>query len=236
MLFKQKPGGKSEVEEKNMLPKIVIEPKDKATASVIWLHGLGADGHDFESIVPELDLSQQVRFIFPHAPIRPITIYQGYEMRAWYDVFQMDFSKTFTDEEGIRESSSAIDQLIDHEIQTGISSNRIILAGFSQGGAIVLHAGLRYPTKLGGLLVLSSYLPLANTLQKEASKANQTTPILMLHGIVDNIIPIQIAQKSYELLFEANYPVKWNDYPMQHCICTQEIEDIKKWLKNLVAK
>ena len=218
-----------------MLPRIIVEPTKEARASVIWLHGLGADGHDFEHIVPELELSQYVRFIFPHAPIRPITVYQGYEMRAWYDIFQMDFLAD-EDEKGIRESSEAIHQLIDHEVQIGIPSDRIILAGFSQGGAITLHSGLRYPKKLGGLLVLSSYLPLANTLSKGALKINQTIPILMLHGIQDDLIPIQKAEESCAYLIRKGYQVDWRNYSMGHCVCSAEVRDIKNWLEKIVNR
>jgi len=216
-----------------MLEKIIIEPKKQATASIIWLHGLGADGHDFEPMASELGLSEYVRFIFPHAPIQPITVYDNYKMRAWYDIVSRNLLEK-EDKMGICESAKQIENLIGHEIQQGISSDRIVLAGFSQGGAITFQAGLRYPERLAGLLVLSSYLPLANTVDEEIVKINREIPIMMAHGTMDNIIPIKIAQKSRHILTKKGYLIEWHDYPMQHSVCSKEVEDIKDWLKKIL--
>lgn len=219
----------------NMLSSTIVEPSTKPTASIIWLHGLGADSNDFADLPSTLHLTQPVRFIFPNAPIRPISIYDGYELRAWYDVLRMDFLAG-EDERGIRESSALIHELIHREQEQKIFSKRIILAGFSQGGAITLYAGLRYPEALGGLLVLSSYLPLANSLFKEAADKNRYTPICVLHGSLDNIIPIEKAEKSRDQLIDNHYEVQWKSYPMKHTLCADEIVDIKNWLEKILGQ
>ncbi len=208
---------------------IEIETGPKPAAAVIWLHGLGADGHDFEPVVPELRLQQPVRFVFPHAPVRPVTINQGMRMRAWYDIFQ--FGGGPEDEKGIRESQGLIEALIK---QQPVSARAIFLAGFSQGGAIVLQTALRYPERLAGVIALSSYLPLAGKLQAEKSPANQDLPVFMAHGQHDDLIPLSRAQKSRELLVDAGYKVEWHDYPMPHSVCGEEIADIASFLVRLL--
>jgi phospholipase/carboxylesterase len=202
---------------------VEIETGPDPAAAVIWLHGLGADGHDFEPIVPELELAQPVRFIFPHAPVRPVTINQGMRMRAWYDIFQ--FGGGPEDEAGIRASQKAVEALIAKE-----SGKKIVLAGFSQGGAIVLQTALRHPGRLAGVLALSTYLPLAGTLAKERSEASKELPIFMAHGQFDDIIPIRRAEASRDALAALGYKVDWHAYPMPHSVCAPEIADIGEFL------
>jgi len=201
------------------------------SASVIWLHGLGADGHDFEPIVPELRLpsSLQIRFIFPHAPLRPVTLNQGMRMRAWYDIIRLDGGAE--DDAGIRASQRLVEDLIEAENQKGISSERIVLAGFSQGGAIVLQTAVRYSSALAGVLALSTYLPLAGTLKAERGQANRDVPIFMAHGEYDDVIPLARAQQSAKLLTDAGYPVEWHTYPMPHSVCAEEIAHIAAFLR-----
>jgi phospholipase/carboxylesterase len=208
---------------------IEIETGPKPAAAVIWLHGLGADGHDFEPVVPELKLPKAVRFVFPHAPVRPVTINQGMRMRAWYDIFQ--FGGGPEDEKGVRESQGLIEALIK---QQPVPARAIVLAGFSQGGAIVLQTALRYPERLAGVIALSSYLPLSGKLKDEKSPANQDLPIFMAHGQYDDLIPLSRAQKSRELLENAGYKVDWHDYPMPHSVCGEEIADIASFLVRLL--
>lgn len=217
--------------EHELLPAVVIEPSQPATASVIWLHGLGADGHDFEAIVPELGLDDApIRFIFPHAPERPVTVNMGYVMRAWYDITAPDLSQG-QDETGTRESEQMLQAWIAHETQQGIPANRIILAGFSQGGAIVLHTGLRYPQRLGGIMALSTYLPLADTVADEKHAANAEVPIFMAHGHDDPIIPLAFAAQSRDRLISLGHNVEWHEYPMPHSLCMEEVQAIALWLK-----
>ena len=206
---------------------VEIETGPKPGAAVTWLHGLGADGHDFEPIVPELRLPKPVRFVFPHAPVRPVTINQGMRMRAWYDILQ--FGGGPEDETGIRASQKLLEKLIEAE-----KGKKIVLAGFSQGGAIVLQTALRYPQRLAGVLALSTYLPLAATLEKERSEANKDLPIFMAHGQFDDLIPIDRAKKSRELLERLGYPVTWKDYPMPHSVCAPEIGDISSFLARIL--
>jgi len=206
---------------------IEIETGPNPTASVIWLHGLGADGHDFEPIVPELRLTNPVRFVFPHAPVRPVTINQGMRMRAWYDIFQ--FGAGREDDAGIRASQKLVEDLIAKE-----RGRKIVLAGFSQGGAIVLQTALRHPERLAGLMALSTYLPLAPTLESELSKTNHDLPIFMAHGKFDDIIPIDRARQSRDFLKKLNYPVEWREYPMPHSVCAEEIADISAFLVKLL--
>ncbi len=210
---------------------LVIEPKGRASASVIWLHGLGADAHDFEPIVPELGevLCDSVRFVFPFAPQRPVTINGGMVMRAWYDVADTDLARR-ADEEGVRESGKLLSALVDTEIQNGLSSNRIVLAGFSQGGAIAMHAGLRYPRPLAGILALSTYLPLHQAAREEASEANRSVPIFMAHGSQDPVIPLSASESSREFLTSLGYVVECHTYPMPHSVCGEEVRDIRDWL------
>lgn len=214
------------------LPETVeIEPRSRADASVILLHGLGADGHDFESLVPELRLpaSTAVRWVFPHAPVRPVTINGGARMRAWYDITGFD-RRALQDEAGIRESAERIRALVEREHERGIASDRIVLAGFSQGGAIALFAGLRQPARLAGILALSTYLPLADRLAAEAHPANAAVPILMAHGTSDPIVPLALAEGSRALLRERGYEVDFRTYPMPHSLCGEEVTDIREWL------
>ena len=214
---------------------IIIHTGNTHTASVIWLHGLGADGNDFVPVVPELNLPTDagIKFIFPHAPMRPITINGGMIMRAWYDVRAMDLTAG-EDSEGILDSARIIDDLISSEADK-ISSKRIILAGFSQGGAMTLHTGLRYLKSLAGLLALSAYLPLASRLVKEAHDANRETPILMMHGVFDPVIPIISAEHSRKVLVADGYSVDWQKYNMQHSVCPQQIDYIGRWLCEKLA-
>ena len=211
---------------------VIIEPGAEHNASVIWLHGLGADGHDFEPIVPELGLGKDtgIRFIFPNAPVRPVTINGGMPMRAWYDVISANLREQ-EDTEAIVASSNLITEYIDHEIDAGIASDKILLAGFSQGGAISLHAGLRYPSALAGLLALSTYLPLPDRLNSEASETNKAIPIVMAHGLFDPVIPVAQGRSSCKKLKEHGYSVDWYEYPMQHAVCIEEIEMIGDWIK-----
>jgi len=208
---------------------IEIETGPKPAAAVIWLHGLGADGHDFEPVVPELKLPQPVRFVFPHAPVRPVTINQGMRMRAWYDILQLGGGAE--DENGIRESQRLIEVLIK---QQPVPAKSIVLAGFSQGGAIVLQTALRYTERLAGVIALSSYLPLSGKLKDEKSPANQDLPVFMAHGQYDDLIPISRAEKSRELLVAAGYKVDWHTYPMPHSVCGEEIADIASFLVRLL--
>ncbi len=214
---------------------VIIEAKNEHKASVIWLHGLGADGHDFESIVPELNLSSDlgIRFIFPNAPIRPVTINGGMSMRAWYDVKTPNL-REIEDIESITESHELITQYINAEIEKGIPANKIILAGFSQGGAIALHTGLRYPDSLAGLLALSTYLPVSDQLENEASK-HKNIPIMMAHGIVDPVIPVDHGRTSCQMLKDHGYNVEWHEYMMQHAVCLEEIHAIAAWLKKALS-
>ncbi|HEX6690044.1 MAG TPA: dienelactone hydrolase family protein [Burkholderiales bacterium] len=209
---------------------IEIETGPRPEASVIWLHGLGADGHDFEPIVPELTLNQAVRFVFPHAPVRPVTINNGMRMRAWYDIFQ--FGPGPEDEKGVRESQGLLEKLIAAEKSKG--AKKIVLAGFSQGGAIVLQTGLRHAERLAGIMALSTYLPIAATLEKEKSAINRDVPIFMAHGTYDDIIPLAKAQASKDLLVKAGYPVDWRTYPMPHSVCPPEIGHISEFLLRIL--
>jgi phospholipase/carboxylesterase len=206
---------------------VEIETGSPPVAAVIWLHGLGADGHDFEPVVPELRLSKPVRFVFPHAPVQPVTINNGMRMRAWYDIFQ--FGSGREDDKGIRASQKMLEKLIEEQ-----PVEKVILAGFSQGGAIVLQTALRHPKKLAGVMALSTYLPLAATLAAERNAVNAQIPIFMAHGQYDDIIPIRRAQDSMNLLKQLQYQVEWHEYPMPHSVCGEEIRDISAWLTKLL--
>ena len=210
---------------------IVMTPASSPTGSIIWLHGLGADGTDFVPLVPELRLPDNVtpRFIFPNAPVRPVTVNNGMQMRAWYDIYSLGV-RDREDAAGIRESAAVVHGLIDRERATGIRAERIVLAGFSQGGAIALQAGVRYPEGLAGILALSTYLPLRATLGAEAAAANQAIPILMCHGREDPIVPVELARQSFDALNGAGFTPRWRDYSMQHQLCAEEIVDISQWL------
>ncbi|MGQ0428846.1 MAG: alpha/beta hydrolase [Gammaproteobacteria bacterium] len=208
---------------------VVLAPAAPATASVIWLHGLGADGHDFVPIVPELGLPA-VRFVFPHAPVRPVTLNMGMRMRAWYDIRTLT-AEGRADEEGIRASVELARGYIAAERAVGIASQRILLAGFSQGGAIALHAGLRHAEPLAGIIGLSAYLPLQAALAGELAAANRATPILMCHGLYDPVLPHALGVMARDWLREQGYVVEWREYPMQHQVCMPEIEEIGRWLR-----
>ena len=205
------------------------------THCVLWLHGLGADGHDFAPIVPELHLpaSLSVRFVFPHATIQPVTINGGMAMRSWYDILTPNLVKR-EDEQGIRISEQAIAALIARENARGISTERIVLAGFSQGCAMTLHTGLRLPTKLAGLMGLSGYLPLIDMADNERHAANADTPIFLAHGTHDPVVTLERAEASRAKLVTLGYPVQWHTYPMQHSVCADEIHDISRFLQSVL--
>jgi phospholipase/carboxylesterase len=210
---------------------VVMTPAMPATASVLWMHGLGADGTDFVPLVPELHLPDNVapRFIFPNAPVRPVTVNNGMAMRAWYDIYSTSI-RDREDAAGIRASAASVHGLIDRECAAGISARRIVLAGFSQGGAIALQAGLRYAQPLAGILALSTYLPLAASLAAEAAALNQAIPILMCHGLQDPIVPLELARKSCAALQAQGYAPQLLEYPMQHSLCAEEVIAISRWL------
>ncbi len=202
--------------------------------SLIWLHGLGADGHDFEPIVGQLGLARDaaVRFVFPHAPVRPVTINGGVPMRAWFDILGIDRS-TVQDEAGIRDSAEQVSRLIDRECDRGIEENKIVLAGFSQGGAIALHLGLRRRSPLAGIMALSCYLPLAQRLAAEHDPAMNTTPVFVAHGSGDPVIPIAMGRAAYEAVAALGLLAEWHEYPMPHAVCPEEIRDIADWLRRV---
>jgi len=206
-------------------------------ASVIWLHGLGADGHDFEGLIPQLQLPPEpgIRFVFPHAPYRPITLNNGYEMRGWYDLQSLDIGQQ-QDEAGIRASSSELEALIQQEIERGIKPQRIILAGFSQGGAIALHTGLRYPQALGGIMALSTYIPIAETLDAEISAVAEQLPVFMAHGRQDDILAFEVGQRSRDRLSLINSNIEWHEYDMAHSLCMDELLHIRQWLLQRLSK
>lgn len=212
------------------LDMIEVESEGTPTASVIWLHGLGADGHDFHPIVPELGLPRNIRFVFPHAPKMPVTINNGYVMRAWYDILESGLHAR-QDEVGVRHSGKLIEALIRRENEKGIPCSRIILAGFSQGGAMTLFTGLRYPEKLAGLMVLSAYLPIEDKTLAEVRQENLEVPIFMAHGTHDPMVPISSAQRAHKTLTERGASILWKDYPMPHSVCPQEIAHISTWLR-----
>jgi phospholipase/carboxylesterase len=213
------------------LETVEVEPRAPADASVLWMHGLGADGHDFEPLVPELGLpaAPSVRFVFPHAPIRPVTINGGQRMRAWYDISGFDRGAR-QDEAGIRASGDALGALVRRERERGIPAARIVVAGFSQGGAMALFLALRWPERLAGVIALSTYLPLGETLTTEAHPANAAVPILIAHGSFDPIVPPALGEASRETLRSLGYDVDWHSYPMPHAVCAQEIADVRDWL------
>ena len=222
-----------------LLETIEIETAPKPSAAVIWMHGLGADGNDFAPIVPELRIANApaIRFVFPHAPMMPVTINNGYVMRAWYDVSFGDLEgKTKqADEKGVRASQAAIEQLIAREVSRGIAAEKIVVAGFSQGGAIALQTGLRHADKLAGIMALSTYLPLVQTLATEAAPANRSIPVFYAHGTHDAVIPMAMAKASREALLAAGYKIDWHEYPMQHSVCVEEIGDIGRWLSRVLT-
>lgn len=211
---------------------VVLDPPSPPDAAVIWLHGLGADGFDFVPIVEELRLppTLAVRFVFPHARQRPVTINGGFVMRAWYDITGFGPGST-EDEAGIRESADVVRGYMEQENARGIGSERIVVAGFSQGGAIAFQAALRHPQRLAGVMALSTYLPLRQSLAAEAAPANRDVPILMCHGLRDQMVPATLGQASRDLLQSLGYKVEWQAYPMEHQVCMEEVLDISKWLQ-----
>ncbi|MBV8805747.1 MAG: carboxylesterase, partial [Sinobacteraceae bacterium] len=210
---------------------VEIETGRQPIGAVIWLHGLGADGHDFAPIVPQLVSPDEraLRFVFPHAPIRPVTLNGGMAMRAWYDIVSLD-RRAHQDEAGIRASGAIVDELIRRENQRGIPTQRIVLGGFSQGGAISLFAGPRYPEKLAGIMGLSCYMLLEDLLPAERTRVNFQTPVFLAHGTQDPVVDIQRGTEAKQLLEAGGYPVEWHTYPMPHSVCPQEAEDIAAWL------
>jgi phospholipase/carboxylesterase len=219
-----------------LLQNIEIETAPNPQVAVIWLHGLGADGNDFVPLVNELDLSglPGIRFVFPHAKTMPVTINGGYVMRAWYDITGAELTRR-EDEGGLRASQRDVEALISREKARGIPASRIILAGFSQGCAMTLQTGMRHPEKLAGMLCLSGYLPLANVVVNERTPESLSTPIFMAHGTQDNVVPFARARESKELLVSLGYQVEWHEYMMQHSLCLEEVQDISKWIRKVLA-
>lgn len=213
------------------LPSIQIETAPNPHHALIWLHGLGADGHDFEPIVPELvDRAwPALRFVFPHAPMRPITINAGMSMRAWYDISGQEIAQR-QDETGIRASSVLLDELIEQQVARGVASENVLLAGFSQGGAIVLAGGIRHKQRLGGIIALSTYLPMAEKTDAEISVANRATPLFMAHGKADPTISHALGEMSRDYLKQRGYTVEWHTYSMAHQVCPEEISDLRRWI------
>ena len=212
----------------------------KPDGTVIWLHGLGADGHDFESIVPEMRLDEHadIRFVFPHAPVRPVTINGGIPMRAWYDVMSLDRAGP-QDEAGIRDSAAMLVQLIECEHERGVDYDHIVLAGFSQGGAIAMHTAMRFPERLAGLMALSTWMPLESMIDEEVMQTSKAQPrdlpVLMAHGSFDPMLPISAGQHARDIMRKAGFAVQWHDYPMAHAVCAEEIVEISKWLANIFS-
>ena len=219
-----------------LLPAVEFESAPHPTHAVIWLHGLGADGHDFEPILDEFDVDRfpPTRFVFPHAPMQPVTVNGGYVMRAWYDIVSPDFTQRREDAAGVRASAEQLGALMARENARGVPDERIVLAGFSQGGAVILHAGLRHSRRLAGLLALSTYLPLAETLADEAAPANRDVPIFMAHRRQDGVIPYSFAEASAQGLLAAGYRVDWRAYPADHGLCLEEVRDIEDWLATVM--
>ncbi len=219
-----------------MLDKIIIDPSGEHKASIIWLHGLGADGHDFESIVPELHLPAAlgIRFIFPHAPMQPISINNGMVMRGWYDIRSLQLDET-EDVDGVADSAVQLTQLIEQELAAGIAPEHIILAGFSQGGVIALQTALSYSKPLGGVMALSSYVADQANLAQRVSDANSQLAILMVHGLYDDVVPLELGFKSRTLLESLNYSVEWHEYPMAHNIHPGEIRVIARWIERVLS-
>lgn len=215
----------------NHLPAATVGPDD-APRVVIWLHGLGADGYDFHPIVPELGLPAEspVRFVFPHAPPRPVTLNGGMVMRAWYDIAELSLEARSQDEEGIRASAAQVNALIEREEARGVASEDIVLAGFSQGGALATYTALRYPRRLAGLVALSCYMLMPEALADEASDANRQLPVLMAHGVSDPVVPLMAGEHARDALRGAGYPVEWETYPVPHAVHMAEITRVGAWL------
>lgn len=219
----------------NPLETVVVETGPNPTFTILWLHGLGADGHDFEPLVPELVESgmPSLRFVFPHAPVRPVTLNNGYRMRAWYDLIGID-RRAAEDAVGIRGSADAVGALIERENAAGIPASRIVIAGFSQGGAMALQIATRSAQKFAGVIALSCYLPLAREFATERANANLATPIFMAHGLQDPVVPFAFGDESRRVLEATGYKVEWHAYPMPHSLCEQEVADLRAFLKRIV--
>lgn len=222
--------GRNSALSQSMLESFEVEPSAPQRGTVIWMHGLGASNHDFDDILPELD-TPYLRYVFPAAPIRRVTVAGGMPMPAWYDVLSLDAPPLRESEPHVRESQAAITALIQRETDRGLPSERIALAGFSQGGAMALHVGLRHPETLAGVMVLSGYLLLPHTLDMERSPANAHTSVLLAHGTHDDVVPLALARQATKALRAASYPVENHEYPMGHSMCTPEVTDIARWLK-----
>jgi phospholipase/carboxylesterase len=218
------------------LPYIDVNPTGEVKAVVIWLHGLGDTGHGFAPIVPELKLPQNlgIRFVFPHAPMQAVTINNGMQMNAWYDIKSMDMNGR-ADEAGVIDSSAKIEALIKAEMAKGIGAEKIVLAGFSQGGVIALHLSTRFEHKLAGVMGLSTYMCQPQNLAAQKHSANQQTPFFMAHGQMDDMVPLMAGEQAKSALVDCGYDVKWQDYPMQHNVCAQEVNDISSWLQQVLA-
>ncbi|MDO9168386.1 MAG: alpha/beta hydrolase-fold protein [Methylobacter sp.] len=216
------------------LSTIEIQPESEHLYSVIWLHGLGADGHDFEGLIPQLLLTAQanIHFIFPNAPIQAVTINGGMSMRSWYDILEMSLERK-VDIDGIYQSANLIEPLIQQEIDRGIPSTHILLAGFSQGGVIALHTGLKYPHQLAGIVALSTYLPTIDQLKTEHSAANKATPIFMAHGIIDPVVAVESGKAAFDTLKSMDYNIEWHDYIMEHSLCIEEIQHISAFINSI---
>jgi len=217
------------------LESVIVETGTRPSFTIIWMHGLGADGHDFEPLVPELIEAgmPSLRFVFPHAPVRPVTLNNGYRMRAWYDLLAID-RRAAEDAEGIHASAGAIGELIKRENASGIPTSRIAIAGFSQGGAMALHVATRASEKLAGVIALSCYLPLARQFATERSSANLATPMFIAHGQQDPVVPFQLGDDSRRVLEGTGFKVEWHAYAMPHSLCEQEVADIRAFLKGIV--
>ncbi|WP_412972629.1 alpha/beta hydrolase [Glaciecola sp. MF2-115] len=219
-----------------LLPAVEIKPKGEHKATIIWLHGLGDSGNGFAPIAPELKLPDNlgVKFLFPHAPIRPVTINNGMEMRAWYDIKSMDMDSR-ADLEGVIDSAQRVEQLIRAEIESGIDASKIMLVGFSQGGVIALHLGARFKQTLAGIVALSTYMCAPQSLSAEKSAENQNTPVFFAHGQQDEVVPLFLGNAAFMTMKENGYPVEWKEYMMQHNVCMPEIEDISKFIQDKLA-
>lgn len=219
-----------------VLDAVEITTGPAPTAAIIWLHGLGADGHDFEPIVPHMGWpgAPAIRYVFPHAPVRPVTINGGMAMRAWYDIVNASLGRDH-DQQGIITSMGQAAALVDREIERGIAAERIVVAGFSQGGAIAVQLALRYPQKLAGLVALSTYLVLDDRLEQERSRANQAIPVFAGHGTMDPVVPCHLGEQAAQRLRDLGHPVEFHDYPMPHSVCPEEIADLTAWLRNCLA-
>lgn len=220
-----------------MLDTVETSTRPDPRYSILWLHGLGADGHDFAPIVPELVRPHWpgLRFVFPHAPVMPVTLNGGMRMRAWYDILGMDFTQRREDEAGVRRSIAQVEALIAREAERGIPAERVLLAGFSQGGAITLGAGLRREAPLLGLIALSTYLPLAASSAEESTPAGRSIPVFMAHGTQDPVVPHAAGAQSARRLMDLGVALEWRDYPMQHAVCAEEIRDLGNWMESRIS-